>query len=76
MAFINIKIDAALSLADINQIIAPGSTKPREVVQNLENILDGIKSGTISAEIVAQTSTTDPSVGNLTSSSSATLNLK
>ena len=78
MAFITIQIDAAsVSVADANQVLLAGdSTKPRNIVQNIENLLDGIKSGTVAAQITAVSSTGAGTVSGQTGGVSVTLNLK
>jgi broad specificity polyphosphatase/5'/3'-nucleotidase SurE len=70
MAYITIQINAA-SLS-----VAGDSTKPREIVQNVQNVLDGIKSGELAASVSISSSTVAGTVSGQTGGVAAiTLNL-
>lgn len=60
MAYLTIQIDlnpngaspeVGPSLGDLASLLGGGATKPDEVLQNISNLIDGIKSGTVAAEV-------------------------
>ena len=79
MAFITIQINAAgLSVADTNQVVEGGQALlGREIVQNIQNVLDGVKSGTIPAELSISSSDVAGTISGQTGGVAAfTVNLK
>ena len=54
------------SVGDLSYALAGGSTKPFEVVQNISNLLDAIKAGSIAADISVSSSTVAGTVSGQT----------
>jgi hypothetical protein len=60
MAYMTIQIDTGSTgptIGDLNTALAGGTTKPDEVVQNIINLMYGMKGGNYSGEISVNSST-------------------
>lgn len=78
MAFLVLVIDTNNhSIADLNDRVNKGSTKPFDCVIGARNYLDAVLAGTVNASVQYTTRDTDPSVATSgTGSAQATCNLK
>ena len=65
------------SVGDLSYAISGGASKPFEVVQNISNLLDAIKSGAVAADISVSSSTVAGTVSGQTGGTAAfTVSLK
>lgn len=59
------------SVGDLNTALADGTTKPDEVLQNIINLMYGIKGGNYSAELSVSSSTVAGTVSGQTGGTAA-----
>lgn len=65
------------SVGDLSYAIGGGASKPLEVLNNLTNILDAIKAGTIAADVTVSSSTVAGTVSGQTGGTAAfTVNMR
>lgn len=73
MAYMTIQIDTGStgpSVGDLNTALSGGSTKPDEVIQNIINLMYGMKGGNISADLSVSSSTVAGTVSGQTGGTS------
>lgn len=77
MAYITIQVNAThASVADMNQLLLAGdSTKPREIIRQIVDFLEGVEGGCDPSSITATSSTNTGTVSGQTGGVSVTLNL-